>query len=52
MTTDVPYFFDKVSTTENLAVYIWNEIFPHLPDLLYEIIIQETEKNSVVYRGN
>ncbi|KAI1896612.1 hypothetical protein AGOR_G00096560 [Albula goreensis] len=49
---DVPYFADVVSTTENLAVYIWDSLVKLLPPgLLYEIKIYETEKNIVVYRG-
>jgi 6-pyruvoyltetrahydropterin/6-carboxytetrahydropterin synthase len=48
---DVPYFFDKVSTTENLAVYLWRELTPKLHNM-YEIKIQETDKNSVTYRGD
>lgn len=50
---DVPYFKDVVSTTENLAVYIFNElrnIMPY-PELLYEVKIYETDKNIVIYRG-
>ncbi|XP_037610494.1 6-pyruvoyl tetrahydrobiopterin synthase isoform X2 [Sebastes umbrosus] len=49
---DVPYFSTVVSTTENLAVYIWDNMVKVLPpDLLYEIKIHETDKNVVVYRG-
>ncbi|XP_061174521.1 6-pyruvoyl tetrahydrobiopterin synthase-like [Saccostrea echinata] len=49
---DVPYFKDKVSTTENLAVFIWSEIQKKTPkDLLYEVKIHETDKNVIVYRG-
>ncbi|XP_022332182.2 6-pyruvoyl tetrahydrobiopterin synthase-like [Crassostrea virginica] len=49
---DVPYFKDKVSTTENLAVYIWDELQKDLPaNLLYEVKIHETDKNVVYYRG-
>ncbi|KAK9497711.1 hypothetical protein O3M35_004382 [Rhynocoris fuscipes] len=50
---DVPYFFDKVSTTENVAIFIWNSIKEQLskPELLYEIKIFETDNNVVVYRG-
>ncbi|XP_028264371.1 6-pyruvoyl tetrahydrobiopterin synthase [Parambassis ranga] len=49
---DVPYFARVVSTTENLAVYIWdNMVKTLLPNLLYEIKIYETDKNIVVYRG-
>lgn len=50
---DVPYFKDKVSTTENLAVFIWVELQKHLPaNLLFEVKIHETEKNVVCYRGD
>ncbi|CAK9805920.1 6-pyruvoyl tetrahydrobiopterin synthase [Anthophora quadrimaculata] len=50
---DVPYFKNVVSTTENVAIYIFNElktIMPN-PDLLYEVKIYETDKNIVIYRG-
>jgi 6-pyruvoyltetrahydropterin/6-carboxytetrahydropterin synthase len=55
---DVDYFCKKnlVSTTENLAVFIWEELFSSLKQQyknvqLYEIKLYETEKNIVVYRG-
>ncbi|XP_076154326.1 6-pyruvoyl tetrahydrobiopterin synthase [Alosa pseudoharengus] len=49
---DVPYFADVVSTTENLAVFIWDSLAKLLPpNLLYEIKVHETDKNIVVYRG-
>ncbi|XP_042363425.1 6-pyruvoyl tetrahydrobiopterin synthase [Plectropomus leopardus] len=49
---DVPYFADVVSTTENVAVYIWDNMLMVLPPgLLYEIKIHETDKNVVIYRG-
>ncbi|XP_062270142.1 6-pyruvoyl tetrahydrobiopterin synthase [Platichthys flesus] len=49
---DVPYFASVVSTTENVAVYIWdNMVKALLPNLLHEIKIHETDKNIVVYRG-
>ncbi|XP_023693003.1 6-pyruvoyl tetrahydrobiopterin synthase [Paramormyrops kingsleyae] len=49
---EVPYFENVVSTTENLAVYIWDRLLKLLPPgLLYEIKIHETDKNIVVYRG-
>lgn len=50
---DVPYFKDKVSTTENVALFIWNNLKAILPnpEMLYEVKIFETEKNIVVYRG-
>ncbi|KAF3854072.1 hypothetical protein F7725_014760 [Dissostichus mawsoni] len=49
---DVPYFAKVVSTTENVAVYIWDHMVKLLPpSLLYEIKIHETDKNIVIYRG-
>eukprot|EP01147_Barroeca_monosierra_P000855 gene855-4127_t len=50
---DVSYFKDIVSTTENLAVFIWKSLSPLLPAevQLHEVKVHETEKNIVVYRG-
>ena len=50
---DVPYFKNVVSTTENVAIFMWAEMKKGLdnPELLYEIKIWETEKNIVVFRG-
>ena len=50
---DVPYFKNVVSTTENVAIFIFNSIRSELPNQvsLYEIKIWETEKNIVIYRG-
>ncbi|KAM9837227.1 6-pyruvoyl tetrahydrobiopterin synthase [Aulostomus maculatus] len=49
---DVPYFAGVASTTENVAVYIWDNMVKVLPPtLLHEIKIHETDKNIVVYRG-
>ena len=51
---DVDYFKNKVSTTENLAVFVFDEIKMRMadPGLLYEVKIYETDKNIVTYRGN
>ena len=50
---DVPYFQDIVSTTENVAVFIWENLKKVLPqpNMLYEVKVHETDKNTVVYRG-
>ena len=50
---DVPYFRDRVSTTENVAVFIWEQLAPRIPPpaILHEILVHETDNNSVVYRG-
>jgi hypothetical protein len=47
----------KFSTTENLTVYVWNELQKKFQKdkshkfVLYEIKILETEKNICIYRG-
>ncbi|KAF9358594.1 hypothetical protein BGX26_001358 [Mortierella sp. AD094] len=52
---DVPYFQSNPSTTENLAVFLWENINLHLPPSetysLHEIKLYETDKNVVIYRG-
>lgn len=50
---DVAYFKNHVSTTENVAIFIWDSLKTIMlrPELLYEIKIYETDKNSVRYRG-
>ncbi|XP_046354870.2 6-pyruvoyl tetrahydrobiopterin synthase-like isoform X2 [Haliotis rufescens] len=49
---DVPYFKDVVSSAENIAVYIWDQLKSRLPDnLLYEVKVHETDKNVTFYRG-
>ena len=56
---DVEYFRTRklVSTTENLAFFIWKQLFSIIEDKynknvkLYEIKLYETEKNIVIYRG-
>ncbi|TMW43335.1 hypothetical protein DOY81_011586 [Sarcophaga bullata] len=50
---DVEYFQNVPSTTENLVVFIWDNIRQALkrPELLFEVKIYETDKNSVTYRG-
>jgi 6-pyruvoyltetrahydropterin/6-carboxytetrahydropterin synthase len=52
---DVPFFATTktVSTTENVAIFVWNQLKGLLPEpsFLYEVKIWETEKNIVVYRG-
>lgn len=50
---DVAYFTDHVSTTENVAVFIWRQMISTLPNpsLLHKVKIYETDKNIVVYRG-
>ena len=53
---DVGYFSENhiVSTAENLAVFFWRALkrYPVLAPLLYEVRIDETEKNVAIYRGD
>ncbi|XP_067421612.1 6-pyruvoyl tetrahydrobiopterin synthase [Emydura macquarii macquarii] len=49
---DVAYFADVVSTTENVAVYIWENLQKLLPSgALYKVKVYETDQNIVVYKG-
>lgn len=49
---DVPYFARVVSTTENVAVFIWENLQKFLPEgTLYKVKVYETDKNIVVYKG-
>ena len=51
---DVPYFASVVSTTENVAVFIWESLAALLGNrhrLLYQVKIFETDKNIMIYKG-
>ncbi|RKP25863.1 6-pyruvoyl tetrahydrobiopterin synthase-like protein [Syncephalis pseudoplumigaleata] len=53
---DVPFFETCVSTTENVAVYIWQQVEQHMAPTgcqgqLHEVCIWETDRNMVIYRG-
>ncbi|XP_054147403.1 6-pyruvoyl tetrahydrobiopterin synthase [Melozone crissalis] len=49
---DVPYFSEVVSTTENVAVFIWDSLQKLLPQgVLYKVEVHETGQNVVVYKG-
>ena len=49
---DVDFLRGVIPTAENLARAFWQQIAPAIDrGKLYEILLQETEKNSVVYRG-
>ena len=41
------------STTENVALFIWQSLCEQLPDpkMLYEVKVHETDKNVVTFRG-
>lgn len=50
---DIPYFKERVSTMENLAVFIWESMKSAMekPELLNEVKIKETDTSAVTYRG-
>ena len=49
---DVDFLRDVIPTAENLARCFWQQLAPAIPNgELYEIVLQETERNSVRYRG-
>jgi 6-pyruvoyltetrahydropterin/6-carboxytetrahydropterin synthase len=45
---------DKIATTENLAISIWDELKPQIEKTgasLHCVKIEETENNSIEYYG-
>jgi 6-pyruvoyltetrahydropterin/6-carboxytetrahydropterin synthase len=50
---DVPFLAGRMTSTEVLAVAIWEQLADHIPGAgrLHEIALRETPNNSVVYRG-
>jgi 6-pyruvoyltetrahydropterin/6-carboxytetrahydropterin synthase len=52
---EVDFMKDKMISTENLALYIWEQIEPHIKKLnveLHSVKVQETENNYAEYFGN
>ena len=48
----LPQKSEKIpTTTENLAIFIWDQLYSALPTLLFEVKVMETENNFVIYRG-
>jgi 6-pyruvoyltetrahydropterin/6-carboxytetrahydropterin synthase len=54
LNVDVPFLAGKMCSTENLAIGIWNQLAPHLPDTvkLHCIKLYETPRIYVEYFGN
>ncbi len=49
---DVPFMKGRISTTENLAIAVWDELAPRLPrGALHLVRIRESENNMVEYSG-
>ncbi|HEX9984147.1 MAG TPA: 6-carboxytetrahydropterin synthase [Thermoanaerobaculia bacterium] len=52
LNTDVGFLRGVIPTAENLARAFWQQLAPAITQgELYEIVLQETERNSVRYRG-
>jgi 6-pyruvoyltetrahydropterin/6-carboxytetrahydropterin synthase len=49
---DVDFLRDVIPTAENLARSFWQQLVNAIPNgELYEVLLEETERNSVRYRG-
>jgi 6-pyruvoyltetrahydropterin/6-carboxytetrahydropterin synthase len=49
---DVPEFQDLNPTAENIVVVIWNKIRKRVkPELELEVVLYETPRNFVTYKG-
>jgi len=49
---DVDFLRGVIPTAENLARSFWQRLAPAIDEgTLHEVVLHETEKNSVVYRG-
>lgn len=46
-------FQHHVSTTENVAIYLWEKLRVQMkkPKLLYKVTVEETPKNIFTYKG-
>lgn len=48
----LPLLLLPLSTTENVAVFIWDNLQKLLPQgILYKVEVHETEQNVVVFKG-
>lgn len=52
LNSDVDFLRGVIPTAENLARAFWNELAPAITEgKLHEIVLHETERNSVRYQG-
>ena len=50
---EVPEFKTLIPTAENISVVIWDKLRPHIDkDHDLEVVLYETPRNFVTYRGN
>lgn len=52
LNADVDEFKSLNPTAEHIAIVIWSWLQPSLTDLLVEVQVTESEKNTAIYRGN
>jgi 6-pyruvoyltetrahydropterin/6-carboxytetrahydropterin synthase len=49
---DLPYFRDRLPSAENIAIFCWEQLAPHIPEgRLSRIRLWETPRNYVDYEG-
>ncbi|VDL74237.1 unnamed protein product [Nippostrongylus brasiliensis] len=50
---DVEWFQHNVSTSENVAIYLWEKLRVQMkkPKILYKVTVEETPKNIFTYKG-
>ena len=49
---DIDYFKDKITSTENLAIYIWNRLNDAINiECKLTVVLYETPRNSVEFSG-
>jgi 6-pyruvoyltetrahydropterin/6-carboxytetrahydropterin synthase len=52
LNTDVEFLRGVIPTAENMARCFWQQLAPAIDQgELWQIVLHETEKNSVIYRG-
>ncbi len=52
LNVEVPEFKDLNPTAENISVVIWNRLRAHIKsDLVLEVVLYETPRNFVTYKG-
>lgn len=51
LNVEVPWLADRVPTTENLVIAIWERLLPHLPEqvVLERLVLWETPRHYVEY---
>ena len=50
---DIDWFHNKQPSTENMVVFIWNQLAEHIPSPadLYKIKLSEDHGTGIIYKG-